>query len=246
VVVTWNIHRCIGSDGRHDPGRVLRVLAELDADVLALQEVSARRGGRGDIDQFRLLARSTGMRALEGATFRRRRAHYGNVLLTRLPARRVDRLDLTRPGREPRGAIDAVLEGPAGPLRVVATHLGLRRRERRAQARYLAGRLEAAPEPLVLLLGDLNSPLGRSVGALRRAVGRLRGPRSFPARRPLLRLDRVAARPDGALRCVAAHTSPTARIASDHLPVRALLDPRAGHAAAAGRDALGRAGRGDP
>lgn len=205
------------------------MLAELDADVLALQEVSARRGGRGDIDQFRHLARSTGMRALEGATLRSPGAHYGNVLLTRLPVLRVERLDLTQPGREPRGAIDAVLDGPAGPLRVMSAHLGLRRRERRAQALRLAERLREAPEPLVLLLGDLNSPIGRSIAALRRAVGRLRGPRSFPARRPLLRLDRVAARPGGALRCVAAHRSPTARIASDHLPVRALVDPGAAH-----------------
>jgi len=204
------------------------VLAELGADVLALQEVSARRGGRGDIDQFRHLARSTGMRAFEGATLRSPGTHYGNVLLTRLPVRRVERLDLTRRGREPRSAIDAVLEGPAGPLRVVAVHLGLGRRERRSQALQLAERLRRAPEPLVLLLGDLNSPLGYSIAGLRRAVGRLRGPRSFPARRPLLRLDRVAARPDRALRCVAAHRSPTARIASDHLPVRALLDPGAG------------------
>ena len=37
-VATYNVHSCIGGDGRHDPERVATVIAELNADIVALQE----------------------------------------------------------------------------------------------------------------------------------------------------------------------------------------------------------------
>jgi endonuclease/exonuclease/phosphatase family metal-dependent hydrolase len=135
------------------------------------------------------------------------------------------RIDLSEPGLEPRGALAARLETPAGPLRVVATHLGLGRRERRRQAARLLealGPLDALP---TVLLGDLNEWLP---GVLRR---RLRGllpgpaPRTFPTRRPVFALDRVFATPGCRVTDVRAHASPLARKASDHLPLVAEVEP---------------------
>jgi endonuclease/exonuclease/phosphatase family metal-dependent hydrolase len=136
----------------------------------------------------------------------------------------VERIDLSVPGREPRGAIDAVFETASGPLRVLATHLGLDPRERRKQSRVLAHRLDAeGDETPVVLLGDLNSSWGASLGALRRQMRRSPRRRTYPARRPLLPLDRIWVRPAEILADLRAHRSPLARTASDHLPLRAEL-----------------------
>jgi endonuclease/exonuclease/phosphatase family metal-dependent hydrolase len=176
------------------------------------------------VDQFEFLASATGMRAIAGPTLESGRNRYGNALLTRLELRSVAQIDLSVPGREPRGAIEAVAASVAGPLRVLATHLGLRPRERRAQARKLASHLgDGMGETPVVVLGDLNSVSGSSLAPLRTRMGRLPRRRTYPARRPLLPLDRVWVRPPGLLADLRAHRSPLARAASDHLPLRAEL-----------------------
>lgn len=225
TVASYNVHRCIGRDGRHDPDRVARVLRELDADVVALQEVSARRGGPEDVDQCEHLARAAGMQALRGPTLRSHRGEIGNALLTRLRPQRLERIDLTQPKREPRGAIDVDLSVGTGSLRVLATHLGLRLPERRAQVEVILKALREAGSDCTVLMGDMNDwALLR--GAVRRFdawFGRSPRPRTFPAWRPLLPLDRVWVQPRAALREVVAYASQAAREASDHLPVRCVL-----------------------
>jgi len=227
VLATYNVHRCVGLDGRRDPERVLAVLDELDADVVALQELEWHpEDALHVLDRF---ARRLGCRGLAGPTLLARKGHYGNALLTRLAVREQRLIDLSVPGREPRGAIDVTLDGPAAPVRVLATHLGLRGRERRLQiARLLAppDSPEPGAETAAVLLGDINDwcPWGRCRRTLRARFGRLRAPATYPARWPLLALDRICATPGGALREVAAHRSPLAREASDHLPLRAVLE----------------------
>jgi endonuclease/exonuclease/phosphatase family metal-dependent hydrolase len=224
IVATYNVHCCIGGDGRLAPARIVGVLAELEADVFALQEVDARDAATG-LDQFEFLARATGMYAVEGPTLAHDRGRYGNVLLSRFALGDVVRIDLSVAGREPRGAIEAVVQTAAGPLRILATHLGLDPRERRAQAARLAGRLgEPGDESPVVLLGDLNSVSGASLGPLRaRLSGRPLPRRTYPARRPLFPLDRIWIRPAHLLGELRVHRSELARVASDHLPLRAEL-----------------------
>jgi len=223
IVATYNVHRCVGNDGETAPERIAEVLAELRADLVALQEVEADLHLEAGVDQFEFLASATGMRAIAGPTLASGRNRYGNALLTRLELRSVAQIDLSVPGREPRGAIDAIVESAAGPLRVLATHLGLRPTERRAQARKLASHLGNGDEPPVVVLGDLNSVSGSSLTPLRTRMGRLPRRRTYPARRPLLPLDRVWVRPPGLLADLRVHRSPLARAASDHLPLRAEL-----------------------
>jgi endonuclease/exonuclease/phosphatase family metal-dependent hydrolase len=224
VLATYNVHGCVGRDGRRDPERVATVIGELQADVIALQEVAAHSEPGPAEDQFHLLAERTGLFALPGPTLDHPRGRYGNALLTRLPVADVALIDLSVPGREPRGALDVRLETPAGTVRVLATHLGLRAGERLQQVERLLSHIGAGPEP-VLLLGDLNEwrPRAALLRLLRRRLGPVRAVRSFPAARPLLALDRIFARPAHALTQVSAHVSPTSRQASDHLPVRAEL-----------------------
>jgi endonuclease/exonuclease/phosphatase family metal-dependent hydrolase len=227
IGATYNVHRCIGSDGRHDPDRVAAVIRELDADVVGLQEVDAKPHVEAGLDQVVYLAEATGLTGIAGPTLVRHYGEYGNALLTRLPVRGVTLIDLSVARREPRGAIDAEVDAHGIRCRILVTHLGLRRTERNQQLAHLIAAPPRWPGPaLTVLLGDLNDWLGIAGLGLRLPDGFVYGRvRSFPARAPVLRLDAIAAHPADALRRVWAQTTRLARVASDHLPVCAELHP---------------------
>jgi len=180
-LASWNVHAWIGGDGARDPERTFERIRELGADVLALQEVEGW--------DWRALALDAGYLPVIGHT---RPRLFGNALLVRVPLLNLQRVDLSVAGREARGALDAVVRLPNGPLRVVATHLGLRAAERRWQAVRLAQHVESEDvETPVVLLGDLNdwTPGATQVAALARAVGPLTRLATFPSRQPVLPLD---------------------------------------------------------
>jgi endonuclease/exonuclease/phosphatase family metal-dependent hydrolase len=235
VVATYNVHTCVGVDRRYDPARVAAVLRELGADIISLQEVDARRNGPAPLDQGTYLATEIGMVAVCGPRANNGRARFGNAILTRLPVLAVRHLDLSIDGCEPRGALDVDLEFAGRKLRVVATHFGLRGGERRRQTQLLLAALaapgEGAASDAILMMGDLNEWRGRRGGipALDRELGRAPAPRTFPSWLPILPLDRIYAAGPAKLRDFRVHRSPLARLASDHLPLRARLAwPRAG------------------
>ena len=235
IVATYNVHRCIGSDGRHDPDRVADVIRRLEADVVGLQEVDAKPHLEHGVDQVEYLAAATGLTGVAGPTLVRHYGQYGNALLTRLPVRGVTLIDPSIARREPRGAIDAEVDAHGIRCRLLVTHLGLRRAERSQQLAHLVACPPRWPGPaLTVLLGDLNDWLGMVGMGLRLPDGFMYGrARSFPARAPVLRLDAIAAHPGDALRRVWADASPLARVASDHLPVCAeIAEPRRDAAAA--------------
>jgi endonuclease/exonuclease/phosphatase family metal-dependent hydrolase len=222
-LATYNIHACIGADGRFDPDRTVRVMRQLHADVLALQEVEHHQVD--GIDLLDYLATVTRMTAIAGPTLLRETRNYGNALLTRLPVLALDRVDLSLPQREPRGALNAMFDWHGQRVQVVATHLGLRPGERRLQVRRLLALYDSTPAALSVLLGDLNEWLlwGRPLRWLRRYFAAAPQPRTYPARFPLFALDRIWVHPRSALTAIAVHDSPAARVASDHLPLVAEL-----------------------
>lgn len=226
VVVSYNIHRCIGLDGRHDPERIARVIEELEPDVVGLQEVESRFGGDLDIHQLNYLAEETGFHAVAGTTVLRRDSHYGNALLTRHPVTEVRSYDMSVPGREPRGILDVDLEVHGERLRVLVSHLGLGSRERRRQTRMLLQAVAAHADEPVAVLSDFNEwfPWRQPLRWMHARLGRPPAPNTFPARWPLMALDRVWMNPRRNLLAVQAHGSALARVASDHLPLRALVE----------------------
>ena len=233
VVATYNIHTCVGVDRRYDPARVAAVLRELDADVIALQEVDARHRAGRHLDQWVYFAEETGLLAIPGENVRDHRGRFGNAILTRWPVLELRLLDLSVPGCEPRGAIDLDLAVGNRVLRVVGTHFGLRGPERVAQTRMVMRALAEHPSSSngarapdgVVVLGDLNEWRGRRGGipALDLGLGRTPAPRTFPSWCPILSLDRIYAGKDIRMVRMQPHRSPLARIASDHLPLRAAL-----------------------
>jgi endonuclease/exonuclease/phosphatase family metal-dependent hydrolase len=223
TLATYNIHACVGIDRRFDPERIVQVLNEMDVDVVALQEVEHHNIDGYDLLDY--LAEKTGLTAIAGPTLLRETRDYGNALLTRLPIVTVRRIDLSLPQREPRGALDVMHNWCGQSIRVVATHLGLRPGERRQQVRRLLALFDSGSTDYSALLGDLNEWIlwGRPLRWLRRHFDPTPHPRTYPARFPLFALDRIWVRPCTALTSIGIHDSPASRIASDHLPLKAVL-----------------------
>lgn len=225
TVGSYNVHRCVGTDRRCDPERVARVIDDLRVDVLALQEVDCGYHRAGD-DQITALANALGMHAVAGPTMHRASGTYGNALLTRLPVSTVRHVDLSVAGREPRGAIDADLEIEGHAVRIVVAHLGLRGFERVRQVEEILRSVRASGQGKVTIVaGDLNEwrPNDRSLQPLHVRFGRSRV-RTFPSWRPLFSFDRILVEPQNVVRSFVVHDSPLARRASDHLPVKAVVE----------------------
>jgi endonuclease/exonuclease/phosphatase family metal-dependent hydrolase len=217
-IASYNVHGCVGTDGRKDASRVADVIAELEVDTIGLQEVDYR---------LDYIGRRLGMQVIPGLTFLRHDGHFGNALLTRRKVLEVRRLALGYGRREPRNALDVDLEVCGEKVRVIVTHLGLFAAERRWQVRKLLEMMKETEERLVVL-GDINEwfPFSRPLRWFNRLLGRSLAERSFPSRWPLFALDRVWARPRPALLALKAHRSALAELASDHLPVKAIVATR--------------------
>lgn len=231
TVATYNVHRCIGTDGICDPERVAAVISEIDADFVSLQEISFRRPPHG-IDQLERIAEIVGgYHAQRMANRICEDGEISNGLLSRHRPSSVRSIDLSCRGCEARGAISATFRLPELRLLMIATHFGLRWRERRRQARLLAAELEEHDADLGIVAGDLNDwiPTSPNLRALRAKVAPPpRGRATFPSWLPMLSLDEIwVSSPRAEVERTVWRTE-LSRVASDHLPLRAriTLPPR--------------------
>lgn len=221
-VATWNMHGGVGLDGRFTPERIARVIGELDADVIALQEFGSRDLG---CDLRAQLERAGAAHAIVMPTFQKYSSDFGNVVLTRWPASAITCHPLGVSGREPRNVMDLVIDYGPGTLRVLATHLGLRAAERQRQITRLRELLEASSLAQTIVLGDFNEwGRGRALQQLVEHFGAHAAPATFPAPCPIVALDRIWVAPVAACVDLRVHKTRTARIASDHLPLVATLE----------------------
>jgi endonuclease/exonuclease/phosphatase family metal-dependent hydrolase len=218
VFATYNIHRAVGGDGRFAPDRIAAVLREIEPDVIALQEVQVGPTGRHLLHEFAALLKAE---PVAGMTMPWGDGEYGNALLSRLPVRAVERVELSLGSHEPRGALDVLVDADTLPVRVLSTHLGLRPYERRYQVRALLDHLDRQATVPTVLMGDLNEWYlwGRPLRWLHARFHRSPAPPTFPAHRPVFALDRIWVEPPQMRDRLRVHATPTARIASDHLPL---------------------------
>ncbi|MDX3928200.1 MAG: endonuclease/exonuclease/phosphatase family protein [Shinella sp.] len=228
VIASYNVHKCIGVDRKFDPERTASVIAEIDADVIAIQEADKRFGERSGLLDLALLERDCGLVPVPiTALSSTGHGWHGNMLMIRKgKVRRVQQLKL--PGVEPRGALVVNMEFPTGRLRVVAAHFGLLKRSRAQQARAILSSVADDEEMPTLLIGDLNEwRVGKrsSLVSLQPVFDPVSGAvPSFPSRFPILALDRALGHPHDLVTSVEAHDTPLARVASDHLPIKAHID----------------------
>lgn len=202
-LVSYNIRKAVGLDWRRDPNRILEVLAEVDADIVVLQEADRRMGNRAGVlplDRVEAL----GYELAEVSIRPQSHGWHGNVILSRVAIMETHRIPI--PAIEPRGAIAAEIAG----LTVIGTHLGLTPGVRRRQLAALCDVVEGA----TLIAGDFNE-----WNKLRVTTGEVITPGpSFHAARPRACLDRfISFGVD--VKNAYVHHSDRARQASDHLPV---------------------------
>jgi endonuclease/exonuclease/phosphatase family metal-dependent hydrolase len=228
-VLTYNVHACVGTDGRHAPERIARVIERAGADVAALQELDAE--GRFGVDQPRWLAERLQMSFHFVPARPSSGGRFGNAILSRLPIEHVRHAPLPcLPGREPRAAQWVRLSVSGTEIDLVNTHLGLARSERSRQAACLMGADWIGDGSRVrpaVLCGDFNA-LPRSL-VMRKLLRSFRdtwmiaasrkGRATFPSALPLFRLDYVLASADLLVREVRVEQTKLSRVASDHLPL---------------------------
>ena len=241
TVASYNMRKAIGLDRRRDPQRILDVLHQIDADVVALQEADKRFGGRGSAVPHELIdthgiyvpvhlgvrhkrplekARKHAERLFKVST--RNIGWHGNALLVKRHIGVLDCAALDLPTLEPRGAVMAELLIGDQPVRVVGMHLDLSGLWRRRQVRAILDAIARRPLKMpTVLMGDTNE--WRTVaGCLNDLEPEFHiaptGP-SFHARHPVAQLDRIIVHKDLRVEAAGVHMSPAARRASDHLPI---------------------------
>jgi len=240
-VVTYNIHKGFSQFNRrlvlHE---IKEQLEALGADVAFLQEVvgenraHAKRHGTWPANgQHAFLCNELGHQAY-GMNAVHQEGHHGNAIVSRFPITSWENLDISHHRFENRGLLHAeiALPGWKGSLHCINVHLGLLARSRRIQLEWICERIhEAVPdgEPLVVA-GDFNdwqrkasSVLGKELD-LHEAFETAEGShaRSFPARMPMLHLDRIYVRGFGVEEVKKLVGGPWARL-SDHVALTATL-----------------------
>lgn len=221
-LASYNLHKCRGMAGPYAPERNLAVIADLRADIVALQEVDFRWGNRPEALPRAALFEATGLvpaphLGTSGASL----GWHGQTILLRPElAARAQMRRLPLPGIEPRGAL--VLRLPE--LTVIAVHLGLARSSRRAQLARLVAKAPALAGERIVVTGDYNEwRAARGLEALRRFSIVAPG-KSWPAISPWLRYDRLALSPGVTVADCGVFDTDLARKASDHLPIWAELN----------------------
>ncbi len=221
-VASYNIHKGIGTDRRRNPGRIIDVLNEMDADIIALQEADRRFGARAAAIPEKLLEMHSDYCAIPLDVQTDSMGWHGNALLMRKSATVVENDIMHIPCLEPRGAIMGHFEIDGKQLAVFGMHLDLSGLWRRRQAAAIVKLAQQKEQDVpVVLMGDLNewSAAGGCLKDFSRAFEMVDCGRSFHSRGPIATLDRIMHSRVISARAAGVHDSPSARKASDHLPV---------------------------
>jgi len=233
-LMTYNVHGCVGMDGKLSPERIARVIAEHAPDVVALQELDVGRSRSGWIDQAQSIAHYLEMEFHFHPALSVEEELYGDAVLSTLPLRLIRADKLPEPSGlgqlEPRGALWVAVEMGGAEVQIINTHLGLLPGERRVQVEallggdWIGGMNCASPR---ILCGDFNalpsSPVYRRLSAnLRDAqtmIQEQRPRKTYFGRYPTARIDHVFVGPGIEVLGVEVPRAHMARVASDHLPL---------------------------
>jgi endonuclease/exonuclease/phosphatase family metal-dependent hydrolase len=233
-VVTYNVHKCRGMDRRVHPGRIVDILQNIDADIVALQEVLSIEGRSRHDDQARFIAEELGYHLAFGQNRWLNGGRYGNVVLTRFPIRVSRNYDITTRRREPRGCLRVDLQLEGTTLHIFNLHLGTGYVERRRQARRLWNEEIFSKKEIEgprIVLGDFNEWTRGSTSQLLTSLFEgadvrpyLNRSRTYPGFLPFLNLDHIYFDPVLRLEKLLLWRDRTSVIASDHLPLVADFD----------------------
>ena len=233
-IVTYNVHRCVGNDRRLDVARIADVLATLQPDIVALQELDVGRARTNHVDQAHEIAERLRMASHFHPALRVEEELYGDAILTAYPETLIQTGPLPGHPRiaqlEPRGALWIEVEIEGRKVQVINTHLGLVPKEQQVQAAFLAGPSWLAHPRCMgpqILLGDFNATatsivyrtLSAKLEPARRLAPRRSPTATFPSPLPVLRIDHIFVSPEVVVEDVFVPFDPAWRVASDHLPL---------------------------
>ncbi len=223
---SYNIRKSVGLDRQRRPERIVEILNEINADIVALQEVDRRTGARPTTIPRNMIEAETDLKIIDLAIRPDSIGWHGNALLVRKDAdiHHARRHDIPR--LEPRGAVSADITLHGETLRIVGTHLGLVKRVRQQQIRAITEQLDTLPALPTLIMGDLNEwRPGGSLDQFGETYAIATPGPSFHSSRPVASLDRIILCNRLDLLEGAVHQSELAKIASDHLPIYADIRP---------------------
>ena len=240
TVMTVNIHKGFTFFNRRFILPELRdAVRKVGADVVFLQEVQgtheehARRlSGWPEVPHYEFLADDLWPQFAYGKNVSHDLGHHGNAVMSKYPIVHDRNHDVSVAGPERRGLLHCVLHMPGLPMEVhvICVHLGLMERHRQEQLRRLCAmvRAEVPDNAPLVVAGDFNDWRRRADPVLRQGAGlhevfvdAYGSPaRTFPARLPLLCLDRIYVRNASAHLPVVLPRKPWSHL-SDHAPLAA-------------------------
>ncbi len=228
-VASYNIRKSVGTDWRRDPKRILDILKEIDADIVALQEVDRRFGSRTTSLSPDLIEDTTDYAAIRFGVRKQSLGWHGNTILVRRGIEVLSQSTLTLPALEPRGAVLADLKVGELKVRVIGLHLGLVDLWRRRQAKSVLNQLDVLDEALpTVMMGDLNqwTTEGGCLAHFAKDHNIIAPGPSFHSSRPVLAFDRIITTTDIEVHDCGVHRSDLAKRGSDHLPIWAKISIR--------------------
>jgi len=233
-IMTYNVHGCVGMDGRLSPRRIARVISQYEPDIVALQELDVGRERSGGHDQAMLIAEILNMDHHFHASMQLAEEQFGDAILSSYPMRLVKKCRLSEEKRfsflEPRGAIWVEIDFHGAYIHIINTHLGLNPKERLLHTRELLGKdwlQNSKCNGPVILCGDFNAFPGSRVLNLfqntlvnvQKQAGWIRHRSTWFGRFPFACLDYIFVGPGFEVNQVQIGDSVLARLASDHRPL---------------------------
>jgi endonuclease/exonuclease/phosphatase family metal-dependent hydrolase len=233
-ILTYNVHSCIGMDGKLSPQRIARIIAQYQPDVVALQELDVGRRRTDNVHQAKIISEYLAMEYHFHPAIHIEEERYGNAILTHLPVKLIKSGILpmlpTKPWLEPRGVIWVAIEAYGQRFNLLNTHLGLRPAERTIQAKALLGDdwlANANCTGAVVICGDFNSlpnsavhkRFSRHLNDMQILHENHRPKKTFGGRFPSARIDHIFGNSMVNVKHVEVPRTQLTRNASDHLPL---------------------------
>lgn len=226
-ILCYNIHGGYDMQGKRDLARLHAFMNLHNIDIGVFQEIETRESKGGTLKDIDIIAGEERPHRLLGLAMKESEGWYGNLIASRYPIIRGLAHDLdTAPSWEPRNAVDALIDTPHGPLRIIGTHLSLAPWERWSEVRNLIKLMDSVDEKEIwptLLMGDINEWRSTSLSRLLRHLDDIMEPvpcgRTFPAFLPMLKLDRVWQKNMAPPVTAQVLQSTLTKTLSDHLPI---------------------------
>lgn len=227
--LTYNIHRAIGFDRKYKLERIIETCRDVDADIVALQEVDQFAPRSKGEDLAHLIAQNLDMHYELGLNVRLQKGHYGNATFSRYPIEQAHNFNITWGIKKKRGCLITSIGLPHAKIAIFNFHMGLARMEQVRQKKKIvhSDHMERLARVPMVLLGDTNDRTTRLSHSFLESGFRDtcpgKGHNTFPAYAPILRLDRIFVTQQWDVVEHRVVRNKLTRIASDHLPVVARL-----------------------